>query len=67
MTEPALKCRRPLSEREKARRRLARTPDYVTKAELIRREQRAQQQHAALGELSRLFWRLPTTHADHEA
>ncbi len=67
MTEPALKCRRPLSEREKARRRLARTPGYVTQAELIRREQQAQQQRAALGELSRLFWRIPTTHANHKA
>lgn len=58
MTVAALKQRRPLSEREKARRRLARKPGYVTRPELIRREQHAQQQRAALAELAPHFWRL---------
>ncbi len=52
------KPRRPLSEREKARRRLARKPGYVTRPELIQRERHAQQQRAALAELAPHFWRL---------
>lgn len=58
MTGDALKPRRPLTEREKVRRRLARKPGYVTRPELARRERQAQQQRAAVAELTPHFWRL---------
>lgn len=67
MTEAAIKKRRPLSEGAKAHMRRARQPDYVSQAELIRREKKAKQQRATLRKLSLLFWRLPTTHANDKA
>lgn len=59
--------RRPLSEREKLRRRLARRPVYVTATERARRERLAERHLEALAELSRLFWRIPSPHLNHES